>query len=530
MLLFERNKSVLVSIMITMLQQDDSSVVVVSDERNAYTKFDSWEGSLPGIENLVVIPPRGQVVSRLTGLLAREYCMYEDSRRLSGEEYCFLRSLSLLKRGGRLAIFLSDDIITSHSKQELRRLVIGSAHVDAVVSFASMRGNIVILTRGCNVCRPTLMVHSSNANLDADISLVSAYCTGGDVSVATNNRRDIALVPQMDSVSWMPRAILNDSQFEFALDDCKRLSDYVKLVYNTRTLSYDFSTPFVENSEDGIRSGENALRASKRDVFIRQIDVVETGNLLLSRRLSRISANVVPRELSGLLLDSDSQTYEERFGMMNHSAVRLISLFFRSNKYRLYVSRRLSKTAWKEDALNLLVPTVPEKTLAQLLREADRLDSKLKDIYYESRDVLNRISKIYSRESDNGPLIRLSEILIRAEDNYVSTYDKSILKNIDVRNRFFDPVYLEGLLLSSQVPKEVLRYSRDIDVLRYPDVLSRNFHLTALPIEIQRRVAFIVCDLVKRYKAIMRDRQKLLYSNPVKDIIDTQLLYAYNPH
>lgn len=535
--------STLLDAMVRMLACRTSTTVIFPDPAGGYARLDDYRAPLSCLDSLAVVPSSKQLIGDIWQLMAPEFHEYVNGYKLSGEDYCILRCLSLLRTDGRLAIFLGDDILTSCQKQRLRELILRFAHLEAVVSFARARGSIVVLRRkgGTDVRKhvETLFLMSFMVAEPRDIGLVLAHLSAHDISSEVRRRTNTAIIEMYDGGSWLPRARLADRDFRSAIPDCVPLSHYIKLVDRPRDLKAERPSYFADNTEDGIEPSADSLRAFPRDAFVRYYNVVEDGDLLLTRQVRRIVGNVASIEHDGLVVRSSSQTYESSELQYDRLSTRLIALLFQSDKYSRYLFRRLSRTAWKTDVPNLLVPQLKNWPINRLLVAAEATENEIRSLTASIRRALSEISRIYRKELGVGPLrmsllarmpvVRMSEMLSRDSFSRSSQSSSAILKNLNVDVGQFEPEFLEGYLISDLVPEQIRNYSRDIFVPRYMELLSRNVWLPLVPKDVQRMVLERACHLVGDFKRLTFQRAELLESNPMKQIVDGEVLDAYNP-
>lgn len=491
----------------------------------------------------------GHLMDRL-GVEGREYV---SSHRLNVEEYCLLCCLALLKSGERLAVLLSNNLLSTCLGGDFRGTLLSEAQIDAVVSFSCVRDEIqmgcggrsvVILRRHTDVDdgipNNTLLLDTPDLAMPECLLVVRQFFQGE--RVGSDSRLDVMVRKLHGERSWLPRAISADLHFTASVDGCGHLSDYIKLVYNPRTLRQDVSTHVAENTPDGIAKSEDAVRASVRDAYVRCCNTIEEGDLLVTRQGGRFVLNVVSRDVAGMLLPPAGQTYSSAGLFADREKVRLVEVLFRSAKYCRYAALRADRSTWKEDFPNFLVPKLKTAELSHLFAIAEEEDKRLREVNEEIRNAIAEITRIYRQglgvgryhasELDAMPLIRLSSILIAVpHSNYVpyaGKWDRRsriVLKNIDADNEWFDSGYLEGLLLCDFMPKSVTNVSRSFLPIRYSGFAAHNVLLPLPNRNVQCDIAEAACDALSKYKELAQRKSELKSRSRVRDFLDNHVFH-----
>ena len=468
-----------------------------------------------------------------------------------------IRSLELLKAGGRLAVFMPERVLCDKKLLGFRQKIIKCADVLAIITFSPG-----VPADNCGACRKCLLVlrrkgtneaigntktcfgivacyGESNKQANFGLSDFIRFLKGDEKESRSAFRKDIR-----DNEIWLPRALVADEKFRLKWNSSSdnRISDYIWNANCVRTPEYDKSLYFLTHDVDGIRKSADNFKIKMGGRFVRQYTVAEANNLLVTFKAGRLLANVIPHDCEGLVIDR----YSQMFSPLGYAAGRtpdwqvplILELLFLSNRYRQYVKNRFVASMWKDDIVNFLLPPfLVAHKWEPLIKDFREFKERKSWLLREMSYCQAHVSEMYRREvilSDgakrtNGimghwPLIKLGDVVHRSVGSVAKT--EGILRSLNIDETVVDKLYLSAVLMANakqyKIEDEIWqRTSRG-----YSQGLIDNVVLPLPEMQSQKEFAFRVEKSIARFEVLLKDLCGLREDKTVSRLVDQELGYA----
>ena len=470
-----------------------------------------------------------------------------------------IRSLELLKAGGRLAVFMPDRVLCDKKLLGFRQKVIRYADVLAVITFVpGVPSDNYGAYRKCLLVFRRKGPNEPIGNVKTCFGIITRF--GENIERANLGFRDFIRFLKSDSDDhesrcafrksildneiWLPRALAADEKFRLGwnISFDNRISNYIWHANCVRTPEYDKSSYFLTHDVDGIRESEDNFKVKIGGRFIRQYTVAEANNLLVTFKAGRLFANVIPRDCEGLVIDRNSQM----FSPLGYAAGRtpdwkvplIIELLFLSNRYRQYVKERFVASVWKDDIVNFLVPSFSvDHKWEPLINYFNEFKGRKSRLLREMSQCQTCVSEMYRREvilpesekRTNGimghwPLINLGDVAHRSVGSVAKT--EGILRGLAIDEKVVDRLYLSAVFMANakqfKIEDEIWQRTSH----GYSQVLIDNVVLPLPTMEAQRDFAFRVENSIDRFEVLLKDLCALREDMTVSRLVDRELGYA----
>lgn len=508
---------------------------------------------------IITNPPAGNRYKVSYARDSKLFPKFEFQDIKSYETSYVVRSLELLKAGGRLAVFMPERILCDKKLLGFRQKIIRYADVLAVITFAPGEQS-----DNCGACRKCLLVLRRKG---VDKAIGNAKTCFGIVACSgeSNKRANFGLSDFMrfltsdedanesrgafrkniqDNEIWLPRALVADEKFRFGcnISSDNRVCDFIWYANCVKTPEYDKSLYFLAHDVDGIRKSADNFKVKMGGRFIQQYNVAEANNLLVTFKAGRLLANVIPHDCEGLVIDR----YSQMFSPLGYAAGRvpdwdvplIIELLFLSDRYRQYVKDRLVASVWKDDIVNFLLPPFSgAHKWEPLIKDFKELKKRKSWLVREMSDCQAYVSERYRREvmlSDgekrtNGimgqwPLIKLGEVVRRSVGSVAKT--EGILRSLEIDEKVVDKLYLSAVFMANakqfKIEDEIWqRTSRG-----YSQRLIDNVVMPLPGMQAQREFVFRVENRIARFDALLKELCALRDDKTVSRSVDRELGYA----
>ncbi len=470
-----------------------------------------------------------------------------------------VRSLELLKTGGRLAVFMPERVVCDKKLQGFRQKIIRYADVLAVITFAPG-----VSADNCGACRKCLLVFRRKGPNEPIGSAKTCFGiitrSGENIERANLGFRDFIRFLKsdcdehesrcafrksiLDNEIWLPRAVVADEKFRLGWNSSSnnRISNYIWYANCVRTPEYDKSLYFLTHDVDGIRKSADNFKVKMGGRFIRQYTVAEANNLLVTFKAGRLFANVIPRDCEGLVIDR----YSQMFSPLGYAAGRtpdwkvplIIELLFLSNRYRQYVKDRFVTSVWKDDIVNFLVPPFSvdhkweplinyfnefKERKSWLLREMSYCQVYVSEMY--RREVILSDSEKHANSiMGHWPLIKLGDVVHGCVGSVAKA--EGILRSLNIDEKVVDKLYLSAVLMANakqyKIEDEIWqRTSRG-----YSQGLIDDVVLPLPAMQAQRDFALRVENSIDRFNALLKELCALREDKTISRLVDRELGYA----
>lgn len=468
-----------------------------------------------------------------------------------------VRSLELLKPGGRLAVFVPERVLCDKKLLGFRQKIIRCADVLAVVTFARNSFNygahrkcLLVLRRkglsedigSAKTCFGIVACYGESnerTNLGLSDFMQFLKSDGDEHESSCAFRKDIH-----GNEIWLPRALITDEKFRFVcnISSDNRVCNFIWYANCVRTPEYDKSLYFLTHDVDGIRKSADSFKVKMGGRFIRQYTVAEANNLLVTFKAGQLLANVIPHDCEGLVIDR----YSQMFSPLGYADGRtpdwrvplIIELLFLSDRYRQYIRDRFVASVWKDDIVNfLLPPCLVAHKWEPLIKDFRELKERKSWLVKEMSDCQAYVSARYRREvmlSDgekrtNGimgqwPLIKLSDAVCKSVGSVVKA--EGILQSLEIDEKVVDRRYLSAVFMANakqfKIEDEIWqRTSRG-----YSQVLIDNVVLPLPAMQAQRDFALRVENSIDRFNALLKELCALREDKTISRLVDRELGYA----
>lgn len=470
-----------------------------------------------------------------------------------------VRSLELLKAGGRLAVFMPERVLCDKKLLGFRQKVIRYADVLAVITFAPG-----VPPDNCGACRKCLLVLRRKGPGEDVGSAKTCFgnitCSGENKKRANLGFGDFIRFLKSDSDEhesqsafrksvlgkeiWLPRALVADEKFRLKWNSCsdKQISDYIWYANCVRTPEYNKSLYFLTHDVDGIRKSGDRFKVRMGGMFVRQYTVAEANNLLVTFKAGRLLANVIPRDCEGLVIDR----YSQMFSPLGYTAGRtpdwqvplIMELLFLSDRYRQYVKDRFVASVWKDDIVNFLLPPfLVAHKWEPLINHFKKLKERKSCLVKEISDCQSHVSEMYMREvmlaggykrkisvAGDWPLIKLGDVVRRSVGSVAKT--DGILRSLEIDEKVVDRLYLSAVFMANakkfKIEDEIWqRTSRG-----YSQGLIDKVVLPLPGMQAQREFVFRVENSIARFYALLKELCALREDKTVSSLVDRELGYA----
>lgn len=502
------------------------------------------------VDVIVTAPPIGPW-ARAAEVGLGNCCFFGDEgENLNMEESYLLGALSLLRAGGRMAIALPESFLVTFDKQHVRQMVLRRADVTAIVEIPreitgrwSVPMCVLVLRKhsGMSCGGPSMLVRltggpvQDRAARQSDLlDIAQKICVHAKEGRSVGRYFSIFAEHLSHAVVWSPSALVADFVFTQKYGPCRRIGDFLKLVWQPRRRGSLRSMDFLRNDVDGLSLSRGVLPADRHSDYEPTVMVASRGDLLVSRVGARFVANVVPEEYAGLPLDEECRTYSRKGPEIDLDAPAIVSLFFRSRVYQRYIRSRVNVFWWQDCLPSFLIPDTHPALLRHALDLLSRLEKDAKQLQLDMFDLSNRVSRIYRRELQESresqiagrslswvPMLFMLDRHGRPDDNEWNP----ILRNLFIDESRFDVGYLEGLLMCDFMPHQVSNVVRRRVPYGFIPALLRNVILPTPELSVQRQLAGQCGSYVERYKVLLSRYAEMQRHDEVAELIDREVFH-----
>ena len=470
-----------------------------------------------------------------------------------------IRSLELLKIGGRLAVFLPERTLCDKERLGFRQKIMRYADILAVVTFSSNA-----LSNNCMAYRKCLLVlrrkepEENVGNAKTCFGIVA--CSDESNCQVNLGLRDFVRFLKSDvdvhesgsafkrriqnNGIWLPRALIADEKFRFVYNNHSNVSigDHLNKVYCPRTYELDKSLYFLSHDIDGIRRSTDTFRVKIGGRFIQHYNVAEAKNLLVTFKSGALLANVIPPDCDGLVIDR----YSQMFAPLGYVAGRvpnwqvplIVELLFLSDRYRQYLKNRFVTSVWKDDIVNFLLPPFSFSHKWGLLIETFKELKECKAcLVRELSACQSHVSEMYMREvmlagsdkrkigiTGGWPLIKLGDVVHRSEGSFGNA--EGVLRGLEIDTKVVDKIYLSAVLMANakrlNIEDEIWRRTSR----GYSQYLIDKIVLPLPEIQAQRKFAFRVENSIAKFNALLKELCVVREDKTVPRLVDQELGYA----
>lgn len=526
--------SVLISRALLMMRRGDPSCV-----RHDYGLKDSPALRQGVFDVVVAAPPHGRRVrvwsvdARMLGI-DLPYAVEEN-----WETAYLVRSLALLKPGGRTVVLMSEEFLSSGKYVDFRCDLLRVANIVAIVSFVRRATMDWMVCGGkCMI----LMERRTGWNVRADHATCAVVGYGERPGIGSDSAFEEVLdsvrgrkSPANDSTvcfettlpsvgSWSPRAMFADRWLMPFIRGKRvvRFGDVFKPLTMPRIGIPDTPLPYVSLTIDGVTKDTEHLVLPSRSSFVPQYEVAQAGALLVTSRLYSLQAGVIPLVCKDLALRPEGQMYVLKRSSPDSEMPSLTELIFSSRIYRSYLRRRYVRSHWREDVLNYLLPLPPEEETGGILtvfrRERHEFDQVVKRMRAVSdlvtfeyvKDLgVRRVGAIsrnfWSEKFASQPLSSVVHLDALRRD----FPEDRVLRDIREDGQLVDRDYLAGFLLCDFLPRQFSdvvwrRVSRG-----FTPMMLHRIGIPLPPLEDQRRLGRKVKSAIDEFGALIDRLQEL---------------------
>lgn len=526
--------SVLISRALLMMRHGDPSCV-----RYDYGLKDSPALRQGMFDVVVAAPPHGRRVrvwpvdARMLGI-DLPYAVEEN-----WESAYLVRSLALLRPGGRAVVLMSEDFLCSEKYVDFRCDLLRVANVVAIVSFVR---RTTLNWMACGGMCMILMERRGGADVRAERTCCAVVGCGERPGIGSDsafeevlesvrgrktpaNDSKVCFAASLPSVgSWSPRAMFADRWLMPFIRGRRvvHFGDVFKPLTLPRIGAPDTPPSYVSMTIDGVTKDAERLVLPSRSSFVQQYEVAQAGALLVTSRLYSLQAGVIPSVCKDLALRPDGQMYVSKEASYDSEMPFLAELIFSSRVYRSYLRRRYVRSHWREDVLNYLLPLPPEEEVGGILtafrRERHEFDQVLKRMRTVSDMVtfeyvkdlgIRRVGAIsrnfWSEKFASQPLSSVAHV-----DAFRRDFPEDrVLRDMREDGQQMDRDYLAGFLLCDFLPRQFSdvvwrRVSRS-----FTPMMLHHIGIPVPPLEDQRSLGRKVKSAIDEFGALVDRLQEL---------------------
>ena len=468
---------------------------------------------------------------------------FEDEKRL--ETSVTLKSLSLVKEGGRIVLMLPAWILSSRRGQNLRNVLLRNLNIDALVEMSDQR---LAGGRGVSFVLSAIK-RSSGGQRCGNISLGVINGKGRDLDALglewrefmqkkkfSDKEDDVFVrVEHLPGETWSARAYFADRYLHAIsrINSFTRIGDVLGLLERPRSIESVHESCYIDHGVDGVVKSDEPVALRNR-VFRSPINVAERDDLLISLNARRMVADVVPQECAEQVPREPFQLYQGLGGSSAMVFKEYVAILFKSNTYRKYLRRRFVSEIWHEDLLNYIVPQMDgglDRLLSlyeeyKVFRRSTQdsiktLSHEISRIYRQILGIRQRSFPYFDYWSDTYPTFPMSSFVHAGSQDSVSF--NRIMGNLIISNPDVDERYIVGFLVCDFLPRRV----RNVILNSFPHyhigIYLSKIGIPFPPLEIQRMVVDRTREYIQELIAVIDRKEKSYLLDRLQREIDVQL-------